>query len=216
MLAVFRQLKISDKRLWCIVHLYVGRMLGELDLSNVATVALMKPCHGAVIATPRFSSTCNAGAGYLCRPRPSRFSVPSWRPVAAIRTMWSRSCDMSPVFLSGVTEYLSKAEVTVDWFHIVQTFTKRLDEVRKKERREQVHPKSLRWALLKNLENENLTLKQLATLQELVADQSATADAWVIEEKLRWIQKAPTPRAALWRITHYLKVMERRSLKSHY
>ena len=51
---------------------------------------------------------------------------------------------MSPAFLSGVTEYLPQAEVTVDRFHIVQTLTKRLDEVRKKERREQEHPKSLR------------------------------------------------------------------------
>ena len=117
-------------------------------------------------------------------------------------------CDMSQAFLSGVAEHLPKADVTVDWFHIVQTFTKRLDEVRKKERREQGHPKSLRWALLKSLDNENLTPKQLAALQELVADQSATSDAWVIKEKLRWIQKAPTPRAARWRITNYLKVMK--------
>jgi transposase len=117
-------------------------------------------------------------------------------------------CDMSQAFLSGVAEHLPKADITVDWFHIVQTFTKRLDEVRKKERREQGHPKSLRWALLKSLDNENLTPKQLAALQELVADQSATADAWVIKEKLSWIQKAPTPRAARWRITNYLKVMK--------
>ncbi|BCB07607.1 hypothetical protein HHSLTHF2_14970 [Vreelandella venusta] len=53
-------------------------------------------------------------------------------------------CDMSQAFLSGVAEHLPKADITVDWFHIVQTFTKRLDEVRKKERREQGHPKSLR------------------------------------------------------------------------
>ncbi|WP_052703797.1 transposase [Halomonas sp. KO116] len=51
------------------------------------------------------------------------------------------------------------------------------------------------------MDNENLTPKQLAALQALAADQSATADAWVIKEKLRWIQKAPTPRAAQWRIT---------------
>ncbi|MDW7749115.1 transposase, partial [Halomonas sp.] len=101
-------------------------------------------------------------------------------------------CDMSQAFLSGVAEHLPEAEVTVDWFHIVQTFTKRLDEVCKKARREQGHPKSLRWALLKSLENKNLTPKQLAALQELVADLSATSDAWVIKEKLRWIQKAPT------------------------
>ena len=33
-LAVSRQLEMSDKRLWRIVHHYVGRMLGELDLSG--------------------------------------------------------------------------------------------------------------------------------------------------------------------------------------
>ncbi|SFU98827.1 Transposase [Halomonas korlensis] len=107
-----------------------------------------------------------------------------------------------------MAEHLPNAEVTVDGFPIVQTFTKALDEMRKKERREQGHPKSLRWALLKSLENENLTPKQLAALQERVADQSATADAWVIKKKLRWIQKAPTLRAARWRITNYLKVMQ--------
>ncbi len=42
---------------------------------------------------------------------------------------------MSQAFLSGVAEHLPNAEVTIDWFHIVQTFTKALDEVRKKERR---------------------------------------------------------------------------------
>lgn len=118
-------------------------------------------------------------------------------------------CDMSPAFLSGVIECFPKAHVTVDWFHIVQTFTKRLAEIRKKERREKESPpKSLRWALLKKLDNENLPPKQLAALQALVADQSATADALVIKEKLRWIQGAPTARAARWHITNYLKVMQ--------
>ncbi|WP_236645462.1 transposase [Aidingimonas lacisalsi] len=96
-------------------------------------------------------------------------------------------CDMSQAFLSGVAENLPNAEVTVDWFHIVQTFTKALDGVRKKEGREKGHPKALRWAVLKTLDNGNLTAKQIAALQELVADQGATGDAWVIKEKLRWI-----------------------------
>ena len=39
-LAVSRQLEISDKRLMRIVHHYVGRMLRELDLSNVVTVGV--------------------------------------------------------------------------------------------------------------------------------------------------------------------------------
>ncbi|MBS8271075.1 hypothetical protein DYI26_20510 [Halomonas litopenaei] len=98
--------------------------------------------------------------------------------------------------------------MTVDWFHIVRTFTKALDEVRKKERQDKGHPKSLRWALLKNLENENVTPRQLAAFQGLVANPGATADANVIKEKLRWIQKASTPRGARWRITNYLKIIK--------
>lgn len=77
----------------------------------------------------------------------------------------------------------------------------------KKERREKTHPKALRWAVLKNMDNGNLTANQVSALEELVADQGATGDAWVIKEKLRWIQKAPTPHAARWRITNYLRTM---------
>lgn len=47
---------------------------------------------------------------------------------------------MSPAFLKGVEEHLPKAEVTVDWFHIVQIFTRALDGVRKRERQEQNTP----------------------------------------------------------------------------
>ncbi len=56
--------------------------------------------------------------------------------------------DMSQAFLSGVDEHQPSAEVTADGFHIVQTITKALDEVRKKERREKGHLKALRWAVL--------------------------------------------------------------------
>lgn len=214
-LAVSRQLEISDKRLWRIVHHYVGRMLGELDLSNVATVGVDET------ASRRGQRYVTVFLDMQRKQEPVIFAVPGHGKdtIKAFSAFLAAHggdpdnvvevvCDMSQAFLSGVAEHLPKAEVTVDWFHIVQTFTKRLDEVRKKERREQGHPKSLRWALLKSLENENLTPKQLAALQELVADQSATSDAWVIKEKLRWIQKAPTPRAARWRITNYLKVMK--------
>ena len=59
----------------------------------------------------------------------------------------------------------------------------------------------------KNMDNHNLTEKQLVALLELVADQGATANAWIIKEKLRWIRRASTARGARWRITNYLKVM---------
>ncbi len=214
-LAAPRQLELSDKRLWRIVHHDVGRMLGELDLSNVPTVGVDET------ASRRGQRYVTVFLDMRRKQEPVIFAVPGHGKDAIkafsaflaahggdLDNVVEVVCDMSQAFLGGVAEHLPRAEVTVDWFHIVQTFTKRLGEVRKKERREQGHPKSLRWALLKSLDNENLIPKQLAALQELVADQSATSDAWVIKEKLRWIQKAPMPRAARWRITNYLKVMK--------
>lgn len=215
-LAVSRQLEISDKRLWRIVHHYVGRMLGELDLSRVATVGVDET------ASRRGQRYVTVFLDMQRKQEPVIFAVPGHGKDAIQAfsdflvehggdpdNVVEVVCDMSQAFLSGIAENLPSAEVTVDWFHIVQTFTKALDEVRKKERREKGHPKALRWAVLKSLDNHNLTAKQLTALQELVADRGATADAWVIKEKLRWIQKAPTPRAARWRITNYLKVMRK-------
>src|SRR3546814_7516084 len=37
-------------------------------------------------------------------------------------------CDMSPAFLAAVGETFPDASVTVDWFHVVQLFTRALDE----------------------------------------------------------------------------------------
>lgn len=112
-------------------------------------------------------------------------------------------CDMSPAFLRGVEEELPNAEVTVDWFHIVQTFTRAVDEVRKHESRVKSLPKHLRWAVLKNGELENLTVHQLKAIAELIDQGLETATAWRIKQRLRWIRLAPTPRAARWRITRF-------------
>ncbi|MBB3233116.1 transposase [Halomonas stenophila] len=154
-LAVSRQLEISDKRLWRIVHHYGGRMLGELDLSSVATVGVDET------ASQRRQRYVTVFLDMQRQQEPVLFAVPG-HGKAAIKAFSAFLvehggdpdnvievvCDMSQAFLSSVA-------------------------------------------------------KQLAALQELVADQGATGDAWVIKEKLRWIQKAATPRAARWRITNY-------------
>lgn len=113
-------------------------------------------------------------------------------------------CDMSPAFLSAVSETFPKASVTVDWFHVVQLFTKALDDVRKAEARLVKMPAATRWAVLKAREN-SLTPKQEAALVELEAGGLLTAVAWQIKEKLRWVRVARTPQAARWRLSHFLR-----------
>jgi transposase len=62
----------------------------------------------------------------------------------------------------------------------------------------------LRWAVLKRGEFEHLTTNQLQALAEIIDQGLDTATAWRIKEKLAWIRKAQTPRAARWCITHFL------------
>src|SRR3546814_9183702 len=75
---------------------------------------------------------------------------------------------MAPAFLAAVGETFPDASVTVDWFHVVQLFTRALDEVRKSEARLVKMPTAVRWAVLKAKE-KNLTAKQEAALAELEA-----------------------------------------------
>jgi transposase len=52
-------------------------------------------------------------------------------------------CDMSPAFLAAIGESFPQANVTVDWFHVVQLFTKAVDDVRKAEAKENKCPRQL-------------------------------------------------------------------------
>ena len=83
--------------------------------------------------------------------------------------------------------------MTVDWFHIVQTFTRALDDVRKAEGRVKALPKHLRWAVLKRGDVDGLTTNQLKAMAELLDQGLDTATAWRVKERLRWVRQAPTP-----------------------
>ena len=81
---------------------------------------------------------------------------------------------MSPAFLAAIGETFEQANVTVDWFHVVQLFTKAVDELRKAEAKHNTMPKALRWAVLKAADGK-LTTKQAAALAELEATDLFTA-----------------------------------------
>ena len=113
-------------------------------------------------------------------------------------------CDMSGAFIAAIGESFDNAAITVDWFHVVQLFTKALDEVRRAEARHSKLPKALRWAILKRADGR-LTEAQAAALAELEASDLFTAIAWRIKEKLRWVRQAQSVQAARWRITNFLR-----------
>ncbi len=60
--------------------------------------------------------------------------------------------DMSGSFISAVKKHFPQADVTVDWFPVVQLFTRAVDDTRRVEAGKQELPKGVRWGILKGRE----------------------------------------------------------------
>jgi len=84
--------------------------------------------------------------------------------------------DMSPAFISGVTDYLPKANITFDKFHVIQALNKAQDEVRRMEQKKNPLLKSTRYIWLKN--PENLTEKQKKQMETLRFENLKTAKVY--------------------------------------
>lgn len=84
--------------------------------------------------------------------------------------------DMSPAFISGVSNYLPKADITFDKFHVIQALNKAQDEVRRMEQAKNPLLKSTRYIWLKN--PENLTAEQTKQLSTLRHENLKTAKVY--------------------------------------
>jgi transposase len=93
--------------------------------------------------------------------------------------------DMSPAFIKGVTDYLPKAAITFDKFHVVAHASQAVDQMRRIEQRTDPALKGLRWALLKD--RSKLSSDQARDLDRLVVEFTTkrTARAWLYREQLR-------------------------------
>lgn len=201
----------TDKRLWRVINHYVAAAMKNVDLSGLEAFSLDE-------------TSCRRGHRYVTifidldrEDRPVVFvtegkgkqTVQRFRehlldkgghPDRVLEVV----SDMSGGFVAAVAEHFPKADVTVDWFHVVQLFTTAVDEVRKAESRERALPKGTRWGVLKGYETAK-TQTQAEALKELENEAFATGVAYRIKEQLRWIRRAETSQAARWRSTNFLK-----------
>ena len=210
-LAAARIIEITDQRLWRIVTHYVGKAVERLDLSKLAAVGLDET------AAKRGQNYVTVFIDIDRGDKPVVFVTPGRgkETVARFKAFLTEHggspgriaevvCDMSGAFIAAIGENFETATVTVDWFHVVQLFTKAVDEVRRAEVKRSKLPKALRWAVLKRADG-HLTEAQVTALAELEASDLFTAVAWRIKEKLRWVRQAQSIQAARWRITNFLR-----------
>lgn len=201
---------ITDKRLWRIVFHYVKTALSKIDLSGVQAVGLdetaSKRGHNYVtvfIDMKRSQSPVLFAIAGKGKATVKAFKVFLEGKRGCAENIVEVVCDMSPAFLNGIKENFPKANVTVDWFHIVQKFVKAVDETRKREHRESPLPKGSRFAVLTG-PNKPLTQQQIAALNALLEAENETATAWQIKESLAWIRNAESTEQAEQRITLFL------------
>jgi transposase len=101
--------------------------------------------------------------------------------------------DMSPAFIKGVGEHLVNATITYDKFHVIAHASKAIDETRRREQRNDLSLKGLRWALLKD--RSQLNPEQRHDLDSLVVQYTTNrvARAWLYREQLRDILDRKQP-----------------------
>lgn len=210
-LAAARIIGVTDQRLWRIVEHYVTQAVTRLDLSRLKAIGLDETAakRGQTYVTVFIDLDAKDKPVVFVTPGRGKETVARFeaflaehggRPARIAEVV----CDMSGAFLAAVGETFEDAAVTVDWFHVVQMFTKAVDDVRRAEAKHGKLPKSLRWAILKRADGR-LTKAQADALAELETSSLLTAVAWRIKEMLRWIRKAEGIQAARWRITHFLR-----------
>jgi transposase len=68
--------------------------------------------------------------------------------------------DMSPAFISGITEHFPKSHITFDKFHVMKMVNEAVDEVRREDQKDVIELKKSRYIWLKNEKNLNAPQKE--------------------------------------------------------
>lgn len=205
-----RIMEITDQRLWRIIAYYVQRSLNGLDLSALEAFALDETAskRGHNYVTIFLDLERDSRPVIFATPGKGKETVTEFKKFleehgGKAGNIVEVVCDMSKAFLAATGEAFRNSHVTVDWFHVVQLFTKAADEVRRAEAREQKLPTGTRWAILKAADGK-LTDEQIEAIVELEVEGLHTAKAWRVKEMLRWVNRDYSLRAAKWRMTYFI------------
>jgi transposase len=176
-----------DTRIWRIVHHYVDQAVEAQDLSGVERLGVDDTSfrRGQDYVTV-FADLDERRAVFVCEGR-DQGTVEQFAGFlgghGGDSGQISEVCqDMSAAYLAGVREHLPKAQVTFDRYHVKQKLGEAIDTVRRAEAKEHKELlRNTRYLWLKR--PENLTVRQLDWLDELLVQPLDTVRAWELALK---------------------------------
>lgn len=158
----------SDDKLWSMLEKYIDQTREYEDFKEITSIGLDETSRakGHEYIT-LFVDLMERRTIFITEGKDNttvqRFAEDFETHNGKVDTIDNVSCDMSPAFIKGVKEYLPKAQITFDKFHILKIINEAVDKVRKQEVSTNKLLKGTKYIWLKNY--NNLTLKQKETLE---------------------------------------------------
>lgn len=173
-----------DTRLWRILRSYVNKARAEADFSKTTDIGIdetscRKGHHYISLFVDLKASKLLFATEGKDKQTVSRFHQDLLEHRGDPNQIKNICSDLSPAFISGVTEYFPMAALTFDKFHIVKIINEAVDKVRRSEVKGNPWLKGTRYLWLKN--PGNLSSKQRCELESLKDLHSKTSRAYGIK-----------------------------------
>ena len=131
---------------------------------------------------------------FVCEGKGADALEPFWKRLNKSKAnIKAVAMDMSPAYISAVTQHLPEAQIVFDHFHVVKMFNDKLSNFRRalyhKLTEEELRDvlKGTRWLLLKNPENLDPNKNEQERLQEALNLNQPLSTVYYMKEDLRQI-----------------------------
>jgi transposase len=187
---------ISDDTLWNMLTHFVDISMKGVDMSSVRKVGVDETScrrghdyisifidldsHKVLFAVPgRGSSVIGSFREYLEKHNGKASCITDF------------SCDMSPSFISGISESFPSADITFDKFHVMKIVGEAVDTVRRSESAKNRVAIGMRYALLKD--PKNLSAIQKEEVDNILKENRNIMFAYGFKESMRVMFSLPNP-----------------------
>jgi len=162
-----------DTRIWRVLSYYIPESRSKEDYSQVKIVGVDETsCAKFHKYVSLFVDLDNNKVLYVCEGKDAN-TISSFKKDLEDHNGLSKNIemfcsDMSPAFISGITEQFPGSSLTFDKFHVMKMANEAVDQVRREEQHHNAELKNTRYMWLKNPNNLSLFEKEkLGSLKDM-------------------------------------------------